>query len=86
MALLNFGDLNQKLIALKQTEQTLQHMFMVQCYPSGIDPTTVDIDTFNFAAVSDYLASLATSLISVRGHIADTEQEIIDLKESLPGQ
>lgn len=76
MATIDFGDLNQKMTSLKQTQQTLQHMFMVQCYSSGLDPLSVDIDSHNFAVTSDALATLASSLISIRGHISEVQELI----------
>jgi hypothetical protein len=76
MATIDLGDANQKLITLRQTLQSLQHMFMVQCYSSGVDPLTIDIDTFDFASVSDALESMKTSLVTLKAHIAETLEEI----------
>ena len=76
MATIDVGDANQKLIALKLALQSLQHNFMVQCYSSGIDPLAIDIDTFDFAAVSDALEPMKTSLDNLKAHIAETQAEI----------
>jgi hypothetical protein len=76
MATIDLGDANQKLITLRQTLQSLQHMFVVQCYSSGIDPLTIDIDNFDFATVSDALQSMATSLATIKTHITETQEEI----------
>jgi hypothetical protein len=76
MATIDLGDANQKLIVLKQSLQSLQHMFMVQCYSSGVDPLVIDIDTFDFATVSDALVTIKTSLATLKAHITETQEEI----------
>jgi len=80
MTTLDLGNPQEALVHLTQSRNQLKQMFMVQCYMIGIDPLSVDLETYNFIGmhqdnshVAEQLQKMAASLVLNAQQIAALE-------------